>query len=101
MHDASMGEFRRQVSYKAEWNRKHLKVIDRFFPSSKMCNDCGAINATLTLKDREWDCGCGVHHDRDLNAARNIRDEGLRMFAAGHAENSNARGADVRPASVG
>jgi putative transposase len=99
--DASMGEFRRQAEYKCEWNRKHLKVIDRFFPSSKMCNACGAINGELTLKDREWDCGCGVHHDRDLNAARNIRDEGLRMLAAGHAESLNARGADVRPASVG
>jgi putative transposase len=101
MTDASMGEFRRQVTYKSAWNRKPLKVIDRFFPSSKMCNDCGAINSELTLSDREWDCGCGVHHDRDLNAARNIRDEGLRLLAVGQTDRLNARGADVRPASVG
>lgn len=101
MHDASMGEFRRQITYKAEWNRKHLKVIDRFFPSSKRCNDCGAINQGLTLSDREWDCGCGVHHDRDLNAARNIRDEGLRMLAVGQTDNQNAQGQPVRPASAG
>jgi putative transposase len=101
MLDASMGEFRRQVLYKAEWNRKHLIVIDRYFPSSKRCHACGAINRELTLKDREWDCGCGVHHDRDLNAARNIRDEGLRILAEGHSESLNAQGQSVRPATAG
>lgn len=99
--DASMGEFRRQLEYKCLWNRKHLAVIDRWFPSSRMCFDCKAVNAELTLADRTWLCGCGAVHDRDLNAANNIRDEGLRILAAGHAESRNARGRPVRPAKVG
>jgi putative transposase len=85
VHDASLGEFRRQLTYKAEWNRKHLAVIDRWFPSSKMCRACKAINADLTLSDRRWTCACGAIHDRDLNAAWNIKDEGLRLLAAGQA----------------
>lgn len=95
--DASMGEFRRQLEYKALWNRKHLAVVDRFFPSSRLCDACGVKNDRLTLSDREWDCECGAHHDRDFLAACNIRDEGLRTLAAGYAESRNARGASVRP----
>jgi len=95
--DASMGEFRRQLEYKSLWNRKHLAVIDRFFPSSRHCNACGVKNDHLTLSDREWDCECGAHQDRDFLAACNIRDEGLRILAAGYAESQNARGASVRP----
>jgi putative transposase len=95
--DASMGEFRRQLEYKALWNRKHLAVIDRFFPSSRLCNVCGVKNDHLSLSDREWDCGCGARHKRDFLAACNIRDEGLRTLAAGYAESQNARGAGVRP----
>jgi putative transposase len=98
--DAALGEFRRQVEYKSLWNRKHLAVIGRFFPSSKMCRACGAINDTLILSDRHWVCaGCGAVHDRDPNAAQNIRDEGLRILAVGHTERQNARGAGVRPPS--
>lgn len=96
VNDASWGEFRRQLEYKCLWNRKHLAVIDRWFPSSKMCNACGAINGNLTLKDREWDCDCGAHHKRDFLAACNIKDEGLRMLAAGQAESQNDRGDHVR-----
>jgi putative transposase len=99
--EASMGEFRRQLTYKAEWNRKHLVIIDRFFPSSKMCNRCGALKDNLTLSDREWDCGCGAHHKRDFLAACNIRDEGLRILAVGQMESRNAQGQSVRPATVG
>ena len=95
--DASMGEFRRQLAYKSVWNRKHLVVIDRFFPSTRLCRGCGAINATLTLSDRHWVCGCGMVHDRDGSAAINIRDEGLRILAEGHSDKRNARGAGVRP----
>jgi putative transposase len=97
--DAAMGEFRRQLTYKAEWNREHLVVIDRFFPSSKMCNSCGALNDTLTLSDREWDCDCGAHHKRDFLAACNLRDEGLRILAEGYSESLNAQGAGVRLAT--
>jgi putative transposase len=81
--DAAWGQFRFQLAYKARWNRKHLAVIGRFFPSSRLCGACGAINGDLALADRVWTCGCGVTHDRDLNAARNIRDEGLRLLLAG------------------
>jgi putative transposase len=97
MLDAALGEFRRQLEYKAIWNRRHIAVIDRWYPSSKTCYECGGINDALTLADREWDClGCGAHLDRDFNAALNIRSEGLKILAAGHAERLNARGPDVR-----
>jgi putative transposase len=96
VNDAAWGEFRRQVEYKSVWNRKHLAVIDRFFPSSKMCNVCGALNDQLTLSDREWDCDCGAHHKRDFLAACQIRDEGLRMLAEGHSDSQNAQGRTVR-----
>lgn len=100
--DASLGEFRRQLEYKSVWHRKHLAVIDRWFPSSKLHMGCGSVNDALTLSDRTWLCGCGVVVDRDLNAAENIRAEGLRMMvAAGHAETENACGAGVRPRYLG
>jgi putative transposase len=82
VHDAGWSMLRFQLTYKARWQRKHLVVIGRFFPSSRLCAACGCINSDLTLADREWTCGCGVSHDRDLNAARNIRDEGLRLLLA-------------------
>jgi putative transposase len=96
--DAAFGGFRRQLEYKTVWRRRHLAVIDRWYPSSKTCHDCGAINQALTLADRSWICmGCGVLHDRDSNASLNIRYEGLKLLvAAGHAETKNARGPDVR-----
>jgi putative transposase len=95
--DASFGEFRRQLAYKTIWNRRHLAVIDRWYPSSQTCHACGAVNDALTLTDRSWTCVCGVCHDRDFNAALNIRSEGLKLLAAGHAERLNARGAGVSP----
>ena len=97
--DASWGEFRRQMGYKTVWNRKHLAMVDRFYPSSKTCHVCGAVNASLTLADRTWTCVCGILHDRDLNAARNILSEGLKQIplAAGHAESLNVRGPGIRP----
>ena len=95
--DAAMGEFRRQLTYKSEWHRKHLTVIDRFFPSTRLCRGCGAVNAELTLSDRHWVCACGMVHDRDESAAINIRNEGLRMLAVGHPESLNAQGETVRP----
>lgn len=95
--DAAFGEFRRQLTYKAIWNRRHLAVIDRWYPSSKTCHACGSINEALTLTDRSWMCVCGIRHDRDFNAALNIRSEGLKILAAGHAESLNAHGAGVRP----
>jgi putative transposase len=95
-NDAAHGEFRRQLEYKSLWNRKHLAIVDRWFPSSRLCGACGETNAVLTLNDRFWSCGCGETYDRDLNAAVNIRDEGLRLLAGGHPDRRNARGRGIR-----
>jgi len=80
--DVSFGEFKRQMQYKCDWYGKNLLFIGRFEPSSKTCSCCGAKNETLTLNDREWVCpSCGTLHDRDLNAANNIRQMGLNNYA--------------------
>ncbi|NJP05821.1 MAG: IS200/IS605 family element transposase accessory protein TnpB, partial [Chloroflexaceae bacterium] len=77
--DASFSEIVRQLSYKA----RLVVRVDPFYPSSKTCNECGHINRDLTLADRVWTCpACGVVLDRDGNAARNIRDEGMRLAGA-------------------
>lgn len=73
IQDAGWRELRRQLEYKCRWNRINLRVIGRFEPSSKMCSECGHIHSGLTLADRSWTCVCGTTHDRDVNAARNIR----------------------------
>ena len=78
IQSASWGEFVRQISYKAERNGKNVIFIGRFEPSSKTCSKCGYINRDLTLSDREWTCPqCGEHHDRDVNAAKNIKQMAL------------------------
>lgn len=81
--DVSWGEFRRQLTYKAVWYGKKVVVIDRFYPSSQLCSECGVQWAgTKDLDVRSWVCPiCGTTHDRDINAARNILNEGLRLLA--------------------
>ncbi len=72
------GELRRVLEYKSKWLGHNLIFIDRWAPSTKTCSCCGYKNDTLTLSDRSWTCpGCGTHHDRDINAALNIKRMGL------------------------
>ena len=76
--DASFGRIKEQFVYKSEWEGCRLLIADTFFPSSKLCSHCGHYHKELKLIDREWDCPvCKAHHDRDLNAARNLRFYGL------------------------
>jgi putative transposase len=87
--DASWGEWIRQLEYKCDWYGRTLVKLDRWFPSSKRCGNCGNIVEKLPLNIREWDCPkCGTHHDRDVNAAKNILAAGLAV---------NVCGATVRP----
>ena len=80
--NAAPGELRRQIAYKAQWSGRTLSVVDRWYPSSKTCSACGAVNKALTLNQRNWTCpSCGAEHDRDDNAAVNIEREGLRLLA--------------------
>ena len=81
--DASWSEFFRQLAYKAAWYGRRLVAIDQFFPSSKTCHACGAVLNKLPLSVREWECICGKVHDRDVNAAMNIRAAGLAVLALG------------------
>ncbi len=81
--DNGWGMFTVFLGYKLGCQGKPLIKIDKWFPSSKTCNHCGYVNDSLTLSDREWVCdGCGTHHDRDWNAAINIKNEGIRIYVA-------------------
>lgn len=81
--DAALGEVRRQITYKSDWQQRTLVVLDRYYPSSKTCGACGAVNAALMLREKHWTCAaCGAGHDRDENAATNLRAEALRRIAA-------------------
>jgi putative transposase len=103
VNDAAHRESLRQIEYKARWRNRNFIFIDRWFPSSQLCSGCGHRNQELSLSDRFWNCpACGARHDRDHNAAKNIRDEGIRiLLAVGHTESLNACGASVRPATAG
>ena len=89
--DLARSEFMSILGYVASTKGKIVHLIDRFYPSSKTCFDCGYVYKELNIKEREWACpGCGVLHDRDRNAALNIHREGA----------SSLRLGDVRPAST-
>ena len=91
LSDAALGEFRRQLEYKTARNGAVLRVVDRWYPSSKTCSNCGAVKAKLSLSERVFNCdACGLSIDRDLNAAINI------CVAGSAPETLNACGGDVR-----
>jgi putative transposase len=81
--DAAWRELRGMLEYKCLWYGRDLVVVDRWLPSSKTCSACGAVSNGLPLNVREWECRCGAVHDRDVNAARNIRAAGLAVLACG------------------
>nr|WP_242884833.1 transposase [Actinomadura litoris] len=81
--DASWTELRSMLEYKCAWYGRELVVVDRWFPSSKLCGACGSVAAKMPLNVREWTCECGAVHDRDVNAARNVLAAGLAASACG------------------
>ena len=94
--DSSWGNFVTLLQYKCNWYGKELVKVNRFYPSSKACSECGWINQELKLSDREWTCNsCGVVHDRDWNASKNILKEGLKNISAGTVEYKG--GEEIRP----
>ncbi len=110
--DMSFFEFRRQLEYKAAMRGGIVIVADRWFPSSKTCSVCGTVQEKMPLSVREWTCPeCGAHHDRDLNAARNLLAHGLAALsgstassaeceACGEEGSGRRRKTAVKPASV-
>ena len=85
--EMNFGEFRRMLEYKAQWYNRKIVFVNRFYPSSKTCHNCGYNNKSLTLNDRQWICPqCGEVIERDYNAALNILDEGLRIIGCSTSE---------------
>lgn len=77
IHSSGWGAFVEMCKYKAQWNGKNILQIPTFQASTTICSACGYTNRDLTLSDREWTCKCGAHHDRDINAAINIKNYSL------------------------
>jgi putative transposase len=93
VHDAGWSQFVNMLEYKATRYGRHLGKINRWFPSTRMCDTCRMVGPKLPLHIRSWTCQCGATHDRDINAAHNI-------LAEGRSERLNDRGARTRPARV-
>ncbi|MER6083950.1 RNA-guided endonuclease TnpB family protein [Streptomyces sp. NPDC001833] len=81
--DAAWNEFRGMLEYKAAWYGRDVIAVDRWFPSSKLCSNCGALRDKMPLHIRTWTCECGITHDRDENAAKNLLAAGLAVSACG------------------
>ena len=98
--DCGWSSFVGMLNYKCERSGKILVLVDRFFPSSKTCSNCYHRVSSLPLNVRQWTCSsCGANHDRDINAALNIKAEGLRILSLGTSE--TADGGKVRPSKIG
>jgi putative transposase len=81
IQELSLNRFKNIMLYKADWYDRTVIEVDRWFPSSKLCSNCGYKNNSLKLSDREWICAkCGKVHDRDFNAAKNIENEGYKIY---------------------
>ncbi|MFC5001979.1 RNA-guided endonuclease InsQ/TnpB family protein [Dactylosporangium cerinum] len=93
VYDAGWAAFTGMLEYKAARYGRTFARVDRWLPSTRMCSDCGRTNEKIDLSIRSWVCPCGSTHDRDHNAAKNV-------LAAGQADNSNDRGAQIRPAAM-
>jgi putative transposase len=90
--DVGWGRFSNFIQYKSEWYGKTKVDIDRFFPSSQICSECGYRNKSLKLSDREWICPeCGCVHDRDVNASNNIKTQGLMILQSGSWTDSDSK----------
>ncbi|MBW5485482.1 IS200/IS605 family element transposase accessory protein TnpB [Streptomyces bambusae] len=81
--DAAWAEFRSMLEYKAQWYGRDIVAVDRFFPSSRLCSNCGTLARSMPLHVRTWTCDCGTIHDRDVNAAKNLLAAGLAVSACG------------------
>jgi len=90
--DAGWGELIRQIEYKAKWYCRTFVQVGTFFPSSKTCNGCKFVLDKLPLSVRQWTCpNCSQENDRDLNAARNIRDQGVISSMSGQGTVSDTK----------
>jgi putative transposase len=81
--DAAWSELREMLEYKARWYDRSLIAIDRWYPSTRLCSSCDALAGSMPLDVRTWRCACGVSHDRDVNAAKNLLAAGLAATACG------------------
>ena len=89
IQDASFGTLTSMLKYKAAWHNRQIIEVGRFYPSSKLCSNCNHKMQYMGLEIRNWTCpNCGTKHDRDVNAAINIKNEGLRILDNGTVRNT-------------